>query len=273
MQFKIFDCTVKPIAALRLLALFLYSCAPPPAGAADLVGPPQQKLGWAEVWSGADATRDVWVLYSGVTLAPWSDIREDGIRLRAGGGYGQYSYRGSKIAPSPCGSPRFAPCVYVPQEFNVDVSFIDALVGYQKRFGELTAKAFVGVSGISHQFDVRDPNNEVIGAAVGARALIELWLNLGPQAWTSLDLGYTSAHETGSARWRAGWRIIPAVSIGPEVKYDTNAEDDATRAGAFLRYEWSGGEISASGGYAGVITGGDDQDPAPYATLNVLTRF
>ena len=43
-------------------------------------------------------------------------------------------------------------------------------------------------------------------------------------------------------------------SLGPEVRYDINAEDEAGRVGAFLRYEWFGGEISAAGGAAGTIS-------------------
>lgn len=41
--------------------------------AAQPLEPAQPKYGWREVWSGADATRDVWLLYGGVTLAPFSE--------------------------------------------------------------------------------------------------------------------------------------------------------------------------------------------------------
>ncbi len=89
------------------------------------------------------------------------------------------------------------------------------------------------MSSITRRFDVNDPDNEVAGDDFGVKGVIELWLNLGPNAWTSLDLAYTTAHETGSARWRAGWRMLPTVSLGPEVRYDINAEDEAGRVGAF----------------------------------------
>ena len=175
-------------------------------------------------------------------------------------------------AISSCGAPSFA-CTYVSKRFNVEHSYVDALIGYHKRFGELTAKAFVGVSSITHRFDVNDPDNEVAGDDFGVKGVIELWLDLGPNAWTSLDLAYTTAHETGSARWRAGWRMLPTVSLGPEVRYDINAEDEAGRVGAFVRYEWFGGEISAAGGAAGTITGDQSQDLAPYGTMNLLLQF
>ncbi|MFN0218767.1 MAG: cellulose biosynthesis protein BcsS [Hyphomicrobium sp.] len=241
---------------------------------ADPVVPPQPRYGWREVWGGADATRDVWLLYTGVTLAPWSDdIYADGLRLRASSGYGQYSYRGAVTAPTPCGAPAFDPCTYTTRRFNVDHSYIDALIGYHKRYGELTAKAFIGVAAISHRLDASDPDNAVAGDDFGVKGVVELWLNLGPRGWTSLDLNYTTAHDTAAARWRAGWRMLPTVSLGPEVRYDVNADDDAGRVGAFLRYDWFGGEISVAGGVAGTMTGGEDQDLAPYATLNVLFQY
>ena len=36
---------------------------------------------WRETFSGADVTSNVWLLYSGVTLAPTSDIYGDGVNL------------------------------------------------------------------------------------------------------------------------------------------------------------------------------------------------
>lgn len=248
---------------------------------AQPIEPPQPRYGWQEVWTGADATRDVWLLYSGVTLAPWSEhIYADGLRLRTSGGYGRYSYLG---AVSSCVAPNFG-CAYVSKRFNVEHSYVDALVGYHKRFGELTAKAFIGVSSITHRFDVNDPDNDVAGDDFGVKGVIELWLNLGPKAWTSLDLAYTTAHETGSARWRAGWRMLPTVSLGPEVRYDTNAHGAREggwtgRAGVFVRYEWFGGEISAAGGVDKTFTVDDElglaalEDLAAYGTVNLLLQF
>lgn len=242
--------------------------------AADPLEPPQTRYGWREVWAGVDAARDVWFLYSGVTLAPWSEhIHADGLRLRASGGYGHYSYTGATVTPTPCGSPRYDPCVFAPKRFNVDQSYIDALVGYQKRIGELTAKGFVGVAGITHRFDTRDPRNAVEGEDFGVKGVLELWLNLGTNAWTSLDVSYTTAHDTGSARWRGGWRALQSLSAGPEVHYNVNAQDDAGRAGGFVRHEWQGGEISLAGGWSGTITGGETQDWAPYGTINVLLQY
>ena len=55
--------------------------------------PPQ--YGWREeVWAGAQASGNVWLLYSGLTVAPHSHMFDDGLRLRVTSGYGGYSYEG-----------------------------------------------------------------------------------------------------------------------------------------------------------------------------------
>ncbi|HPG89460.1 MAG TPA: cellulose biosynthesis protein BcsS [Hyphomicrobium sp.] len=244
-----------------------------PAVRADDANPyqpdaPEQRYGWREVWGGADATRDVWLLYTGVTLAPLSkDIYSDGVRLRVNSGYGQYQFdeRKTNCVDKP-GLSCFA-------RLTVDVAYTDALIGYHLRLGELTAKAFAGASMVSHSFGNQISDNAVQGMAFGATGGLEFWLNLGNDGWTSLDLLYTTAHGTGSARWRAGWRVIPTLSIGPEVRHDRNDEGDASRVGAFARYDWVGGEISVAAGISGTIADVKGDELQPYATLNLLTQF
>ena len=236
------------------------------------------KYGWREVWGGADATKDVWLLYTGVTLAPLSkDIYSDGLRFRVNSGYGQYQYEGRTLA---CDTLGVFDCA---KKIKVDVTSTDALIGYHLRLGELTAKAFAGASMISHDFGRQETKKSVQGVDIGATAALEFWLNLGKDGWTSLDLQYTTAHETGSARWRAGWRVIPSLSIGPEARLDTNATQNAGRVGLFARYDWTGGEISVAGGFAQKVCkfddvlcedeDGDDTETSPYVTINLLSQF
>jgi Cellulose biosynthesis protein BcsS len=261
-----------PRATLFFLALALSW----PTLAGEIGEPPQPQYGWREMWGGADATKDVWLLYTGVTLAPLSkDIYSDGLRLRMTSGYGQYHYDGHARVDPLCGSTpgKNEACGFINKRFDVDVTYTDVLVGYHMRLGALTAKAFAGASMISHDFDQIDRTNKVVGREFGATGALEFWLNLGDAAWTSLDLNYTIAHETGAARWRAGWRVLPTLSIGPEMRYDRNLQDDGSRAGLFARYEWFGGEISVSAGVAGPMNGGGTDDLAPYTTINMLTQF
>lgn len=244
---------------------------------------------WAkEVWAGADVTKDAWLLYSGITLAPFSDtIHTNGLRLRAAGGYGQYHYTREKsnAFSGLCGNPGQDRCGASKQRYNVDHTYYEALVGYQHRVGELTSKAFVGVSSITHAFDRQDFENAVSGHELGIKGVVELWLNVGSNAWTSLDLSYSTAHETAAVRSRVGWRPIPTISIGPELRIDGNAFephdqalkgdhlDKSVRGGAFARYEWFSGEVSLAGGYGGNSLRPETDDLSSYGTVNMLLRY
>jgi hypothetical protein len=128
---------------------------------------------------------------------------------------------------------------------------------------------------------------------------MQLWLNIGDEAWASLDVAASDAHDTRSLRTRFGYRIVPTLSLGLEGKINVDAQgdcelgndsskacrgqykesDDVTllsysRAGVFARYEWATGEISVSAGALGRGFIHDAaSDPTPYVTVNWLTQF
>jgi hypothetical protein len=54
---------------------------------------------------------------------------------------------------------------------------------------------------------------------------------------------------------------------------NTSGELSESRGGAFLRYEWDGGEISAAGGLSGDFSGVASGEADPYATVNWITQF
>ena len=85
-------------------------------------------VAWWETWTGADATRNSWSLYSGLTIAPFGDIRKSGLRLRSVAGYGRYRYQGNLLI-----NRQVEPTV-----FRGTVSFAEALAGFQLNWGPLT---------------------------------------------------------------------------------------------------------------------------------------
>lgn len=256
-----------------------------PAARAD----PQQNIRNWEVWSGADVAANVWLVYSGGTVAPFGDIHSPGLRLRATGGFGAYSYaqdlrrHGDKA-----------------ETFDAKTWFTDALAGYLWRLDPLIVKTFVGFSAISHDIQPIDTESVVIGSDFGVKGVVELWLNVGASGWSSLDLSWSSAHDTWSARMRSGYRILPTLSVGLEAgingdaqaecrtrlrdagdcavkswrrEYDTSLLDYA-RTGIFARYEWYGGELSVSGGGLGqMIDTSGHIEVEPYVTVNWITQF
>lgn len=222
-----------------------------------------------ELWAGAQALEHAWSLYSGVTAAPFSSIQQDGMRLRVVAGYGAYSYSGRR----PVG---------VSSEtatFQGETAFGDLLVGYHKQLGPLTLKAFAGLTTAEHRMVPDDPETAIRGVGAGGKVALEAWWTLSDRAWSSVDVSWASLHDSYAARARLGWRLLPAVSAGLETGAAGNQECDIGRVGGFLRYEWAGGELSASGGLSNdkLLEGGDGADLArssvPFVTLSWLTRF
>ena len=236
-------------AAAALVLLFS------PSARAD----PLPAHGWREVFAGADVSSNAWLLYSGATVAPYCDMFSDGLRLRAAVGYGGYSYSGERNGEI--------------RSFESETAFTDTLVGYLMRLGPLTAKAFVGASAILHDVRPMDPQNPVRGTAYGPKAVAELWLNMGSAAWSSLDVNWTSAHQTYSGRVRSGYRLFGDVSVGAEARIIGNALDKDARGGLFVRYAWDGGEISLAGGVAGRFFEEAQDMHDPYAAMTWLMQY
>ncbi len=269
-----YPCPATDIFRWITLAALILAASPSARAESEKQGPPPPRN--YEVFAGADVASHVWLAYSGVTMAPFTDIHSDGLRLRVSGGMGEYRY----LAQTRIND-------YAVTSFHAQVSYAEALVGYLKRMGALTAKAFVGVSAIEHAIRPLDPQNRSQGFEYGAKAVVELWLNIGDSAWASLDVGWSQAHNTSSGRGRLGYRIAPQLSLGMEAGFnldrqgeykitdevETHRRDafDYARVGAFARYEWYGGEISASGGLLGDFT--EENERSAYATVNWLTQF
>jgi hypothetical protein len=259
-----------------------------PASADPAAAPPSK-----EVWAGADVSSNVWLAYSGMTVAPWGGIYDNGVRFRAAGGYGEYSYEKARSDDPSFDSARGLNPHARPY-------FADILVGYLQRFGELTAKAFVGVSIISHEIAPLDPETVAIGEEIGVKGVLEFWLNMGDRGWGSLDLSWSSAHNTRTARGRVGYRVWPKLSLGLEAGVNVDAQGecrlglagaseckttgnetveqagllDYARGGAFARYEWDRGEVSVSAGVLGDSFSTDGStEISPYVTVNWLTQF
>jgi hypothetical protein len=246
----------------------------------------QLGVGQNEVWVGADAGPRNWLVYGGTTYAPDGDVHADGWRVRSTTGYGHYSYDFSSAIDPVTRAQNVT-------RIEVDKSYADLMVGYQHRFGELTAKAFVGAAFLKNDFAASARGFSRSEMDYGVKGAIELWLNMGPTAWGSLDVSYADTRATFSARARAGYRVLPAISIGVEgilnrsdLTGQVQGNDEFrlhgnTRTGVFVRAEWFGGEVSASGGISGDLledkgNGGQFDvlhQPKTYGTLNWIVQY
>ena len=235
-----------------VLALQLWMVAASPARA-QLPSPFLSKA--LEVWSGGDATRNVWSIWAGVNWSPFGKIEDDGFRVRLGGGGGMYRYT--------------AMIEGARTSIYGTTAFADVLAGYQMSIGSMTLKVFGGATFDAHALDPRDPSNPVDYTASGAKAVVEAWINLTPAAFAQIDASVATAHEAYWSRLRLGYRVTRRLALGLEAGAFGNRTSDSRRAGVFARYEWLDGEISASGGVSGDIA----EPRNAYATVNYLKRF
>lgn len=219
-----------------------------------------------EVWSGAQAYRQVWSLYSGVSAAPFGSIQQDGARLRVVVGYGQDTYQSTAAGGTIV-------------KFQGTTSFADALLGYHSQMGALTLKVFAGVASADRRIRPEDPAAAIQGTGVGGKAVLEGWWNVSDQVFAAIDLSWGSLYQTYSGRARLGWRFAPPASVGLELGAFSNAESSIGRVAAFLRYELADGEVAASGGFANdrLLDGGLGSRAmhggTPFAMVSWLTRF
>jgi Cellulose biosynthesis protein BcsS len=217
-----------------------------------------------EISVGAAVSQQYWSVYSGATFAPFGALTEDGVRLRASGGYGAFHY--SALRPSGGGGQLV--------KFRGTVSFGDLLVGYHQQLGALTLKLYAGAMATRHVIDPFDPEASVQGSDIGGKTVLETWWTLGEHAWASLDVSYGTLHDTYGGRLRFGWRLAQPLSTGIEVAADGNTDGDSGRVGAFVRYEWAQGEVSASGGLMTDWAGIEKIDArGAYATIAWMNRF
>lgn len=195
-----------------------------------------------ETWAGAEAFRHVWSLYTGATYAPFSNLRQDGLRLRAVSALSGYSYAGLRFDPSAGAA--------IWQTFRGQSRTVDLLAGYQWRTGDLTIKTFAGYRNASVEIAPFDPETTVQGQRHGAIGALELWFNITPRQWTSLDLTYATPFRSYAHRLRVADRISETMSIGVEAAALGHQEGSTQRAGAFLRFDNGVHEISASAGWS-----------------------
>jgi hypothetical protein len=214
-----------------------------------------------EVWLGVESTRGVFAAYSGATWSPFSNLRQDGFRLRLIGAQSYYRYAGLRY------NPAIADAQLV--NFRGAASMVDVLTGWQWSAGQLTVKAFAGLRMSDHRIAPFDPETLVQGEARGAVGVLEAWYNLTDRLWTSLDVNVAQSHRAYSHKLRFGWRATSALSIGVEGQALGHIENRTLKAGAFVRFDDGVNEVVASGGSQMP----DGVKSAPYATLQWLRRF
>ena len=195
-----------------------------------------------EAWAGAEAFKHVWSLYTGSTYAPFGNLRQDGFRTRAVTAFSAYTYGGRRFDPISGDA--------IWQQFRGTSRTIDVLAGYQGRLGDLTWKVFAGYQNAAVVLSPFDEETIVQGSRHGAKGSLELWYNLTPRQWASLDLTVATPFRSYSHRLRAATRVTEEISLGAEAAAFGHQEGSTRRIGAFLRYDNGTHEVSGALGWS-----------------------
>lgn len=221
-----------------------------------------------ELSAGVDGKASSWSTYTNLTAALLADIRQNGYRVRIGGGYGQYSYS----------RPVFDAATHdhVSARFRGQLTWYDVLVGYQWTLGSTTVKAFAGLTSEDHRItpaagsplDV-DEDNFVQGRKSGTKIVLETWSRLADWGFFQIDANWSEPFKAYGGRLRLGHFLDESWSVGLETAAFGNRDYSGGRIGAFARYEWAAGEISISAGADGDL----DRIGSGYGSVAFSTRF
>lgn len=214
-----------------------------------------------ESWIGAEGYRRVASLYSGITWSPFTNLRQDGLRLRVVSGLSTYRYAGWRFDPALAANSW--------QQFAGKARFLDLMAGWQFSHQGTTVKAFIGYEQQSHLIAPFDPETLIQGAASGIKGTLEIWQNWTPALWSSLDVSLARAHASYDVKLRTGWRTDENWSFGPEISLVGHSESSLQRAGVFGRYENLQHEFTISAG----VSAAKGDTPSGYAAAQYLRRF
>lgn len=204
------------------------------------------------------ATTDLWrhggFSHGGLLWAP-SGLDRDGPVLKLIFGGGIYRYISGALGNTEVRGDQFAAAV---------------LPGWRFVRSNLTVTLFLGLDVQHHRLTPHDPSAGLRGSYIGPRAGFEAWYQPTPMTMVTADASVSTVGPSYSTRLAAGWRLLDAFYLGPEVQaFGADGNYRQLRAGLHItglrieNFEWSVG--------AGWATDTDDKSGA-YGKIGVFTR-
>lgn len=207
------------------------------------------------LFSGVDAARAGWFVYSGARLTPFSPLGQSGPVLGVFAGGGQYRYLMATGAT-----------------VTGQVAIAEALAGYQFTGPNHTIALFAGVRRVRHDLDTPDPGNPVQGEKTGAVFVLDAWAKPAPGTLVTLAANASTAFGGYYGRATAGHALPLGANLfgGAEAVLLGNENYRQWRFGGHLTGLALGpAELGLSAGWFG----GDDGSEGLYGNFALWRRY
>ncbi len=179
---------------------------------------PVAPIQWINAFAGVTVVPQSVYGEAGAVFALNHNLATDGFLFRIKGGGGGYSYNRTPVLKQ-----------------NASFETGDIMLGYQKFVGATRLTLYAGANVENH--DNTDPLATVRGTKVGAKVLGELYTEFNPSTYALVSGSYATDFRNYFTMAKLGFKILPNVSIGPEIAQLGNQRFDAFRAGPFVAFD------------------------------------
>jgi cellulose biosynthesis protein BcsS len=189
-----------------------------------------------------------------VTMAATDTLKESGARIRLEGLEGVYDYKASATQAR-------------VQGHQVEGSL---LAGYEWIWRNATLSGYVGLNVRDNRLSVYDPQNKVVGTAVGVKSVLEFYANPTDDTMVSAYGSYATDHRAYYTRFKVGLSLFDRTFVGPEAMFLGDDFFSQWRVGAHVTgFRLGALQFGLSGGYVRDRV----QKGGAYTTIDVRAAF
>ncbi len=227
-------------------------------GAAASAAEPAPPADWLTrrlfFFAGVDIARDTTFGWSGIVVAPFARLDEDGTRIRIFGGHGRYRYDAGAV----------------PGGVNTgQITSGELLIGRRIAFDAVTLVAYAGAHVESHALQAPDPANPVAGTSAGLKVLFEIHWRALQNFAAAASLSASTVNRSYTARAALVHEFQPAFQLGVETAAFGDARYAELRAGVLMRTRLTAAELTLAAG----MLSNSDKGSGAYTTLSLYAPF
>jgi hypothetical protein len=205
-------------------------------------------------FAGADIARDTAFGWSGIVVAPFAHLDEDGTRIRIFGGHGRYRYDTGAV----------------PGGINTGlITSGELLIGRRIAFDAVTLVAYAGAHVEHHALQAPDPANPVAGTSAGLKALLEVHWRALHNFVATASLSASTVNRSYTARASLVHEFQPAFQLGGEAAAFGDARYAEQRAGVLIRTKLTSAELTLAAG----LLSNSNKGSGAYTTLTLYAPF